>query len=159
MKFGIRGFILFMMMASSLYLTGCSGEVDLLAEPEIAYGEVICEQCGMIVSEEGHAAAYRLPSGQLRVFDDLGDMVLYHRLNGEDVHVFWVHDYQTGEWMHAPDAFYVATDDLVTPMGHGIAAFTHEAGAEHLAIEHGAPIYSWNELLAEPLADLPRHVD
>ena len=158
MKIGIRAIIFLVLITSSLYLAACSSEIDLLAEPEIAYGEVICEQCGMIVSEESQAAAYRLPTGQLRIFDDLGDMVLYHRLYCEAVLVFWVHDYQTGEWMHAPDALFVATDDLVTPMGHGIAAFKYKGGAEHLAIEHDAPIYSWNELLAEPLAELPRHV-
>lgn len=140
-------------------MIACAAEVDIEATPKIAYGEVICEQCGMIVSEEAQAAAYRLPDGDLRVFDDLGDMVLYHRLNNEDVHIFWVHDFQTGEWMHAPDAFFVATDDLVTPMGHGIAAFTYEAGAKYLSDEHDAPIYRWNELLADPLADLPRHLD
>ena len=137
----------------------CSGEVDLLATPDIEYGQVICAQCGMIVSDESHAAAYRLADGDLRVFDDLGDMVLYDRLNSENVHVFWVHDFQTGDWMRAPDAYYVATDDLSTPMGHGIAAFTFEAGAEHLAGEHGAPVYRWEELRAVPLKDLPRHTE
>lgn len=151
--------ILLLMIIGALSLIACQSEVDIETTPEIAYGEVICEQCGMIVSEEAQAAAYRLPDGNLRIFNDLGDMVLYHRLNGEDVHIFWVHDYQTGEWMHAPDAFFVATEDLVTPMGHGIAAFTYEAGAEHLANEHSAPIYRWDELLEAPLADLPRHID
>ena len=140
-------------------LIACSAEVDLSATPEVAYGEVVCEQCGMIASDEAHMTAYRLSDGLLRIFDDLGDMVLYHRLNDEDVAVFWVHDFQTGEWMHAPDAYYVATDDLVTPMGHGIAAFTYEAGAEHLAEEHGAPVYRWNDLLAGSLRELPRHTE
>jgi len=147
------------LIITALGVIACHGDVDLESTPEIAYGEVICEQCGMIVSEEAQAAAYRLVDGGLRVFDDLGDMVLYHRLNDEDVYIFWVHDYQTEEWMHAPDAFYVATDDLVTPMGHGLAAFMYEAGAEHLASEHSAPIYRWNELLSGPLAELPRHVE
>jgi len=151
--------IFVLLMIGALSVIACQGEIDIDATPEIAYGEVICEQCGMIVSEEAQAAAYRLPDGTLRVFDDLGDMVLYHRLNYEEVHIFWVHDFQTGEWMHAPDAYFVATDDLVTPMGHGIAAFTYEAGAEHLADEHDAPIYRWEELLENPLADLPRHID
>lgn len=159
MKIKRQAAIILMLIFSSLALFACHGEVDIEATPEIAYGEVICEQCGMIVSEEAQAAAYRLADGGLRIFDDLGDMVLYHRINGEDVYIFWVHDYQTGEWIKAPNAFYVATDDLVTPMGHGIAAFTYEAGAEHLASEHQAPIYSWRELLSDPLTDLPRHVD
>jgi copper chaperone NosL len=158
-KTQVRSLALTALILSAVVVLGCSAAVDISATPEIAYGEVICEQCGMIVSEESQAAAYRLPDGTLRIFDDLGDMVLYHRINGEDVHIFWVHDFQTGEWMHAPDAFYVATDDLVTPMGHGIAAFTFEAGAEHLAEEHGAPIYRWNDLVSDPLADLPRHID
>jgi nitrous oxide reductase accessory protein NosL len=114
----------------------------------------------MILSEEAHAAAYRLSDGELHIFDDLGDMVLFTRLNSDkDVAVFWVHDFQTGEWMQAPDAYFVATDDLITPMAHGIVAFTYKAGAEHLAVEHNAPIYRWDDLLAGPLKDLPRHAD
>ena len=159
MNIKLSSLVLIALIFSGLAVIACASEVDLLATPEIAYGEVICEQCGMIVSEESQAAAYRLPDGKLRIFDDLGDMVLYHRINGETVHIFWVHDYQTGEWMHAPDAFYVATDDLVTPMGHGIAAFTYGEGAEHLAEEHGAPIYRWEDLVSDPLTDLPRHTD
>jgi copper chaperone NosL len=151
--------ILLLLMIGALTLIACNGDVDIEATPEIAYGEVICEQCGMIISEELHAAAYRLTDGGLRIFDDLGDMVLYHRLNGEDVYIFWVHDYQTGDWLKASDAFFVATDDLSTPMGHGIAAFTYEAGAQHLSSVHKAPIYRWNDLLADRLADLPRHID
>jgi copper chaperone NosL len=159
MRTKLRLVLFIALILTGLSVIACSSEVDLLATPEIAYGEVICEQCGMIISEEGQAAAYRLPDGDLRIFDDLGDMVLYYRLNGEDVHIFWVHDFQTGEWMHADDAFFVATDDLNTPMGHGIAAFKYETGAEHLSEEHGAPIYRWNELVAQPLMDLPRHID
>ena len=111
----------------------------------------------MIISDETHAAAYRLADGKLRIFDDLGDMVLYHRLNDEEVAVFWVHDYQTGEWIHAPVAYYVATDDLVTPMGHGIVAFTNESESAYLAGKHGAPVYRWDDLLAGPLTDLQRN--
>ena len=158
-KASLKTVIFLVLIISTLVTVACHGDVDIEAAPEIAYGEVICEQCGMIISDEAQAAAYRLADAGLRIFDDLGDMVLYHRLNGEDVYIFWVHDYQTGEWMHADDAFFVATDDLSTPMGHGIAACTYEAGAEHLSEEHGAPIYRWSELVAQPLTDLPRHID
>lgn len=159
MRFTKQLSVLVLIVIAPLALIACQSDVDIEAAPKIAYGQAICEQCGMIVSEEVQAAAYRLTDGQLRIFGDLGDMVLYHRLNGEDVYIFWVHDFQTGEWMHAPEAFYVATDDLVTPMNHGIAAFTYEAGAKHLAEEHGAPIYRWDKLLENPLANLPRHID
>ena len=50
------GFFIVLIL-SGLALIACSSEVDLLATPEIAYGEVICEQCGMIISEEAQAAA------------------------------------------------------------------------------------------------------
>ncbi len=154
-----------LLLFTSLFVFGMgalactTSSVDLLATPEIAYGETVCEQCGMIASDESQAAAYRLPDGQLRIFDDLGDMVLYHRLNDENVYVFWIHDYQSGEWSQAPDAYYVATDSLPTPMGHGIAAFTSVEDAEVLAREYSAPIYRWNDLLSAPLADLPRSIE
>ena len=159
MKFKKSLGLLQAVLAVSLFLFACSSDVDLEALPEIAYGEVLCEQCGMIITEESHAAAYRLPDGTLKPFDDLGDMVVYHRINGEDVHLFWVHDFNSGEWMHADHAYFVATESLVTPMGHGIAAFESESEAIEFSGEYSAPVYRWNDLIAAPLSELPRHHD
>jgi len=159
MRFRKLALLLATALFSAVVIFGCASEVHLEAEPEIAYGQEVCEQCGMIITEEVHAAAYRLTDGSQKSFDDLGDMALYHRLNGDDVHLFWVHDFSTEEWMHADHAYFVATESFITPMGHGIVAFESEFEANNFADEHHALVYRWNDLIAAPLSEIPRHHD
>jgi copper chaperone NosL len=146
----------------ALALFGCSSSIDLEAQPDLRLGEDVCEQCGMIISEEAFAAAIRLNDGKQLLFDDIGDMVTYFRLKGGDVAVFWIHDYTTRTWVHADNAYYVASNDLVTPMGHGITGFALETNADALVADIGGVVHTWDDLLAQPLTELDRdshHMD
>ncbi len=133
-----------------------SSIIDLDAVPEIRVGEDICDECGMIISEEVYSSAYRLTDGEQKVFDDIGDMAVHYRLHDDDVAAFWVHDFNSVEWIRAEDAFFVASNDLVTPMGHGIAAFTDHASAQVLASDIGGAIHTLDVLLAQSIGQLPR---
>lgn len=150
---------LLLLLLSIIVVAGiaCSSSVDLDATPDFRVGEDICEQCGMIISEEAYAAAYRLNDGEQKLFDDIGDMVVHYRLNDDDVAVFWVHDFNTVEWIRAEHAFFVASHDLVTPMGHGIAAFTDRTAAEALATDLNGAVHTLDALLAQSISELPRH--
>jgi copper chaperone NosL len=112
-----------------LLLVGCRQAANLEEPPEIAYGQDVCERCGMIISEEKFAAAYWTAGGEARRFDDIGGMIAYDTEESEDVASYWVHDFGTGEWMRAEEATYVLDTDLMTPMGFGIAAFADEEQA------------------------------
>ena len=120
---------------------------------EIYYGEYICERCKMIISEEVFSAQYLLPGGQVRKFDDLGCM-LYYTSAGEggegereDITAYYVKDYTSGEWIDGGSAYYVWSQSIKTPMGHGILAIKDEDAARELAErENGRYLGGFNEV-------------
>lgn len=47
----------------------------------------------------------------------------------------WVHDYNSEEWIDAEAAFFVESNAIKSPMGHGLAAFADKSAAEQFAAE------------------------
>jgi len=130
----------------SLLLVACSSGPDLETPPEIRYGEDSCDRCLMIINEARYAAAYVTEDGETRRFDDIGGMVAYTREVTEEVAVYWVHDFDTEEWLKGEAAIYVAGDQA-TPMGFGIVAFASRDRAETWAAEEGGMVMTFAELL------------
>ncbi|MCL4261847.1 MAG: nitrous oxide reductase accessory protein NosL [Anaerolineae bacterium] len=130
-----------------LALTACSGN-NLDTPPEIAYGRDVCVQCGMIISEPQFAASYTTKTGDVRLFESIEDMAMYHIEHQEDVHLFWVHDYETEEWVRGDEAVYVLSETIITPMGAGVVAAADEAGADVLVAQGGGTAVSLDQLLA-----------
>lgn len=119
---------------------------------EIYYGEDICERCKMIISEEAFSAQYILSGGQVRKFDDLGCMLLYTSEGEggederEDITAYYVKDYTSGEWIDGGSAYYIWSQSIKTPMGHGIVAIKGEGAARELAErENGRYLGGFNE--------------
>lgn len=112
--------------------SGCQTGPPLDKAPEISYGKDVCDQCGMIISEPRFAASYITRQGEAHRFDDIGDMLVYNARRREDVAVFWVHDYETEEWLRAENAYFVLDKGYITPMGHGLIAAKDRARAEAL---------------------------
>jgi copper chaperone NosL len=101
---------------------------------EIYYGEDICESCKMIISEKDFAAQYKLSTGKTVKFDDLGCM--FHYMKGEDkaqISAVYVMDYDSKQWVDGESAYYVWTDNISTPMGHGVVALRGSQEAKELA--------------------------
>jgi copper chaperone NosL len=122
--------------------------------PDINYGRDICVQCNMIISEIGHAAAYRLDDGEEKVFDGIGEMVLHGREQDEFSRAeAWIHDYRSEEWVKAEDAFYVPTRSVSSPMGHGVFGFSDQQRAYEFATEVGGEVIDWATVLQIPIAD------
>ena len=128
-----RWIILALLGAVLLLLVACGQSADTNTPPEIMYGQDVCDQCGMIISEEKFAAAYWTVDGEARRFDDIGGMFAYIAANPEEAASYWVHDITTGDWIRAEEAYYVSDSDLMTPMGFGIAACATEDQAQALA--------------------------
>ena len=69
----------------------------------------------MSIDEARFAAAYRLPDGTEKKFDDLGGLIVHARESGqlEDATV-WVHDFETEAWVDAPPSSSFVTSSWVT---------------------------------------------
>lgn len=126
---------------------GCGGSAPAGKPPEIRYGVDACDRCGMIISEARFAAAYVTDDGAVRRFDDVGEMLAYHATLGEPVAAYWVHDYESAEWLRADAAWYVEAPGIVTPMGHGVVAVASRDRAQALAGERGGMALAWAEVL------------
>ncbi len=138
----------------------CRQEPEEPAPPPIVYGEDVCDECGMILAEARYAAATLLPDGdRLRPlrFDDIGDMLRYHRSHPEPAPVRWyVHDHTTEAWLDGTTATYVRAPGLRTPMASGLAAFGSPAAAEAFAAgQAGATVLDFATLRGEAPADGP----
>jgi copper chaperone NosL len=131
-----------------LATAACSSAATADQPPEIRYGEDACDHCRMIINEPRFAASYVTDSQETRRFDDIGNMMAHYAQYKENVSAFWVHDYESEEWLRAEDAHYVVSSDLYTPMGHGVVAFDDAARAQSLAGAHDGHVLDFPQLLA-----------
>lgn len=135
-----------------LFLIGCHAGSPTDEPPEIAYGHDVCDACSMIIDEARFAASYVTTTGEVRKFESIEDMVSYHHDHEEVVHIFWVHDYESEEWVRADKAFFIQSEDIQSPMGGGLIAAADETHAHRLAdVWHGS-VLTFTELMAGNVA-------
>jgi len=145
--------LLAVLVMAGFVLSACaSGEVG--GPPEINYGRDICIECGMIVDDPRFAAAYHLDDGTEKKFDDLGGLIINGRESGElseaDV---WVSDFDNEVLIEANSAYFVPTLGVVSPMGHGILAFSDLSRAEATASELYGEVITWDTVVDLPVFD------
>lgn len=145
-------------------LTACGGEaITPEMPPEILYGEDVCDQCGMIISDERFAAGLvvEVESGiyEHRIFDDIGEMIAYAQEHASEPPIvsYFVHDYHSKEWLDAEIAYFVQSETMLTPMGYGLVAFAHKPEAEAWAQEWQGSVFSFAELHSHLAANSEPH--
>ncbi len=88
----------------------------------------MCERCKMAISERKFAVQVLDPkTGKAYKFDDIGCAVLWfdeEKIPWQNQAKIWITDAKTGKWIDARTAIY--TDDSITPMAFGFAAYTKE---------------------------------
>lgn len=147
-----RSLLLFMGIA--LCLAACTRGETTAKPPVIRYGEDLCTECNMIISEPRYAAGYahEISAGHYEslAFDDIGDLLAHIAKHPEYKIVAWyVHEYESEEWLDATTAFYVVSAQIASPMGHGISAHGTRAAAEQVQQTKGGVVYEWSELVAQ----------
>ena len=136
-----------------LALAACGGGADTTQPPEILYGQDVCDECDMIISEEKYAAAYWTAEGEARRFDDVGEMLVFMARNPEATASIWVHDVNSAAWLPAEEAWFVMNSGLRTPMGTGIAVLADEQSARALAFDQpAAVVLTFSEIVARAAA-------
>ena len=132
-----------------LSVIACKDETEI-GPVEIIYGQDSCARCKMIISEKSYSAEYILLDGEARKFDDIGCMLhFYNEEENKDDKILaqYVRDYNTGNWVDATKAYFVWSKEIITPMGHGLAAFKEEESARRLAKKlHGTVFSNLDEL-------------
>ena len=143
--------IAFYLMLITILLAACAPpSSDEPQPPEIAYGQDVCDACGMVIDQPKFAAATLLKNGATRKFDDIGDMIAYHMDHpDQQVAAYFAHDYATEKWLRAEKAFFVMDKRIQSPMGHGLVVFGNEAAAEEFAATLGATVISFDEVRAQ----------
>lgn len=134
-----------------LLLTACARGQTAIKPPEIHYGQDLCDECGMIISDPRFASGFVYEVSQGRYeshrFDDIGNMLLFMQKHPDLPIVAWyVHDYASEEWLDAAQAYYVSSQELHTPMGHGLAAHASQAAAQAMADELHGEVFDWPTL-------------
>jgi len=143
-----KGAVLLLLALFLVLLPACGGSESLDEPPEILYGQDVCSNCNMIISEENFASAYWTADGEARRFDDMGEMLAYIQSNPEEIASTWVHDMNTAEWLRAEEAWIVMNAGVATPMGTGIVAVATEDDARALAFDQeGAMVMTYGELM------------
>lgn len=136
------------------FLFGACARGDTVIKPaEIHYGQDACAECNMIISDPRFAASYarELSEGRYATvaFDDIGDMLTHAQKHPEHKIAGWyVHDYQSKQWLDATQAFYVLADEIRSPMGHGLAAHTTREAALQMATTVKGEVLTWGALKA-----------
>jgi len=108
-------------------LLGCSDRKVGQAQ-SVHWDRDMCERCKMAVSDRNFAFEIINPkTNKVYVFDDIGCGILWleeEKIPWRDSAIMWVTDAKTGKWIDAKKALY--TDDSITPMAYGFAAYTKE---------------------------------
>jgi len=148
-----RGLLLLLLVVS-LLLSACARGETTPTPPTIRYGEDTCAHCNMIISDPRYAAgyAYEISDGRYEslAFDDIGDL-LADLGEQTDRHIvaWYVHDYESEEWLDATTAYYVISKQIMSPMGHGISAHATQAAAEQMAQAKEGAVFDWQGLQAQ----------
>jgi copper chaperone NosL len=111
-----------LLLLAAVLAAGCSAKAD--GPPDIQVDRTACAHCTMLVSDERFAAAYETPSGEARVFDDIGCMREALKSDASAASArLWYHDVKTGEWIRGEEAAFETSPRFKTPMGSGIVAY------------------------------------
>jgi copper chaperone NosL len=131
-----------------LLFSGCNQSSKEITAPSIHFGQDVCAKCAMIISDERFAGAIGLRrKGRVEhlFFDDVGEMLEYDPGQHEEIR-WYATSAVSRQWLDAETAFFLHSDNLITPMGTGIGAYSTREEASRAQEEHGGTILSFADL-------------
>ncbi len=129
-----------------IVLAGCSSDSKFNEPPKINLGQDPCDKCYMIINEKKFAGTLWLNNGEAKRFDDAGEMIEYIKNDSINIKKSWVYDFISEEPVETDKAFYIQSDEVVTPMGFGVIAFRKEEHAKKYSEKYNVKIISYNQL-------------
>ncbi len=141
------------MKKSILYiaiLTFClSFMLSCEAQPSpISYGEDKCSFCSMNIMDKPYGTELVTHKGKVFKFDSTECMLDYLGENEEDSFSLFLTNTmdRPGELVAAKSCVYLISENLPSPMGANITAFTTMTKAKEAQQEYDGEIYSWDSL-------------
>ncbi|MCC7401063.1 MAG: nitrous oxide reductase accessory protein NosL [Chitinophagaceae bacterium] len=166
--FLVAGFILFILAIKEILVSGkmkrshsaatAAAALSLLfftsscnSGPEpIVTGKDQCNFCGMTVSDDRFGAELITKKGKVFKFDDANCILSYLKKDGFDknsVKEVYFKDFSNDHSLiKANDAFFLKSDELRSPMGGNIAAFSNKDSLEKAKAQFAGDITSWSEI-------------
>ncbi|HEX5131649.1 MAG TPA: nitrous oxide reductase accessory protein NosL [Candidatus Krumholzibacteria bacterium] len=126
--------------------SGCSKEP--LA---IAFGTDACEYCAMTISNERYGAAFVTSRGRTHKFDSV-ECMLQAQMPGEKfadskIHMMYAVPYEfKGTLLPIDKVIFLVSEDMPSPMGANITAFSSKEDAEHVQEIKGGEIMGFDAL-------------
>ena len=107
-----------------------------------------CDYCKMTISSWQFAAEVKTSKGRFYKFDDIVCMTAY-ALENKNVKIssYYVNDFlKRNELINAENAYYLKSNEFMSPMGGNIAAFMSKDAAHDMIEKYHAVEISWNEI-------------
>ncbi|MEQ5791462.1 nitrous oxide reductase accessory protein NosL [Muricauda sp. NFXS6] len=131
---------IFIVLIGSL---GCT-----VAPKPIDYGHVGCHYCSMTIVDKQHAAQLVTKKGKVFNFDAIECMMNHLKDEGEStMALFLVNDFdRPGELVDAKKATYLVSENIPSPMGAFLSAFSEQQAAQNTLDMNGGELYTWTEI-------------
>ncbi|WP_338651937.1 nitrous oxide reductase accessory protein NosL [Lysinibacillus sp. Y5S-8] len=131
----------------SALLVGCS---DKTYKPREIISETdVCKICNMSIVHNEYAGQIVLKNGDYEIFDDIGCLMEYLELNGEDeVGAAYIKNKANNEWIDIYKATFVYNKEYWTPMNYGVLAFaTKDEAQKWMTNEGDGQLLAYQDLL------------
>jgi copper chaperone NosL len=120
-------------------------------EPEaLHFGDDACSFCKMTLMDEKFGAEVVTAKGKIFKFDDINCMLNFikdNNISDQDVKFMLVTDYQhAGKLLDVNLAYFLSSDEIRSPMGGNVAAFSSVEYCRQVNNEVGGSIIGWQEL-------------
>ena len=122
---------------------GCS-----ISPNPISYGSDSCHFCSMTIVDRQHAAQFVTEKGKAFKFD--ASECMMNHVKGIDKSknaLFLVNDYnEPGKLIRAEQATFLISENIPSPMGEFLTAFSSVEDAEKAQQENSGELLTWQEL-------------
>lgn len=132
-------------IAIILALSACSHEPQ-----PILYGKDACDFCKMTIMDKRFSSECMSKKGKIFKFDDAHCLLTFLKVGGvwsNEVAGIYFSDYMGSEgWINSDKAFFLKSQDLKSPMGGNIAAFSSKGERDTIEQKFTGEKLSWVEI-------------
>lgn len=115
---------------------------------DIRYGIDACNYCKMIIVDNKFAAETVSRKGKVLVYDAAECMLnMMNSMDESTIELMYVTDYLTpGSLIDATQAYYIISENVPSPMGDNISAYSELEEAHSMMNRKGGKQIHWEEL-------------